>query len=75
MILCTFFAIRSYATPPAMVMNVMSSVCVLLKQPTDWNAIRHIMVDPVGFLRHLTSLDKNNVSDKVSLLDAVHLPS
>ena len=49
-----------------MVMNVMSSVCVLLKEPTEWNAIKHIMADPVGFLRRLTSVDKDNVSDKVS---------
>ena len=58
---------RSYGTPPTMVMNVMSAVCVLLKEPTEWSSIRHIMVDPVAFLKRLTSLDKNSVSDKVSL--------
>ena len=56
---------RSYGTPPTMVMNVMSSVCLLLKEPTDWTSIKHIIVDPVAFLKRLTSLDKDNVSDKV----------
>ncbi len=56
---------RSYGTPPAMVMNVMSSVCLLLKEPTDWISIKHIIADPVAFLKRLTSLDKDKVSDKV----------
>ena len=51
--------------PPTMVMNVMSSVCVLLKESTEWARIRHIMVDPVTFLRRLTSLDRDKVTDKV----------
>ena len=55
----------SYGTPPTMVMNVMSSVCVLLKESTEWARIRHIMVDPVTFLRRLTSLDRDKVTDKV----------
>ena len=59
------FFCRSYGTPPAMVMNVMSSVCVLLKESTEWARIKHMMVEPVAFLRRLTSLDKDNVTDKV----------
>lgn len=55
----------SYGTPPTMVMNVMSSVCVLLKESTEWARIRHIMVDPVTFLRRLTSLNRDKVTDKV----------
>ena len=51
-----------------MVMNVMSSVCVLLKESTEWAQIKHMMVDPVSFLKRLTSLDKDNVSDKVCLV-------
>ena len=48
-----------------MVMNVMSSVCLLLKEPTDWLSIKHTIADPLAFLKRLTTLDKDNVSDKV----------
>ena len=57
---------RSYGTPPSMVMHVMSSVCVLLQQPTDWNTVKHLMADPMAFLKTLTEFDKDNVSDKVA---------
>jgi hypothetical protein len=69
MVMGSLCVCRSYSTPPTMVMNVMSSVCVLLNESTEWVRIRHIMVDPVTFLRRLTSLDKDKVSDKVSILN------
>lgn len=56
---------RSYGTPPSMVMHVMSSVCVLLQQPTDWDTVKHLMSDPIVFLKTLTTFDKDNVPDKV----------
>lgn len=56
---------RSYGTPPSMVMHVMSSVCVLLQQPTDWDTVKHLMSDPIAFLKTLTTFDKDNVPDKV----------
>ena len=48
-----------------MVMHVMSSVCVLLQQPTDWDTVKHLMSDPIAFLKTLTTFDKDNVPDKV----------
>ena len=56
---------RSYGTPPSMVMHVMSSVCVLLQQSTDWDTVKHLMADPIAFLRTLTNFNKDNVPDKV----------
>ncbi len=48
-----------------MVMHVMSAVCLLLQLPTDWSNVKHLMADPMTFLRRLTSFDKDNVPDKV----------
>ena len=61
---------RSYGTPPSMVMHVMSSVCVLLQQPTDWDTVKHLMADPIAFLRTLTNFNKDNVPDKVIMIVA-----
>ena len=49
-----------------MVTNVMSAVCVLLKEPTDWPSIKRVMSDHVMFLRRLTDIDKNQLQDKES---------
>lgn len=48
-----------------MVMTVMSAVCVLLGDPTDWNSIKLAMAEPVPFLKRLTALQKNKISDRV----------
>ena len=62
---CFSLSCRSYATPPSMVMHVMSAVCVLLQQPPDWSTVKHLMADPMTFLKRLTSFDPDNIPDKV----------
>ena len=59
---------RSYGNPPLMVTNVMCAVCVLLKEPTSWPSVKHIMSDPVAFLKRLTDLHKDEIHDNVSFL-------
>lgn len=48
-----------------MVVHVMSAVCLLLQQPTDWSTAKHLMADPVAFLKGLSTYDKDNIPDKV----------
>lgn len=48
-----------------MVMHVMSAVCVLLGEPTDWSTVKHLMADPLAFLRRLTTFNKDSVPDRV----------
>ena len=43
----------------------MSAVCVLLQESTEWNKVKHLMAEPVAFLRQLTEFNKNNVPEKV----------
>ena len=50
-----------------MVMHVMSAVCVLLQQPTDWTTVKHLMADPVVFLKLLTGFKKNDIPEKVKM--------
>ena len=65
MCVCILLYIRSYGSPPAMVMNVMSAVCVLLKELTDWSSIKLVMADPAYFLKRLAEYDKDRIQDKV----------
>ena len=67
----TLFSFRSYMTPPSMVVHVMSAVCLLLQQPTDWSTVKHLMADPMAFLKRLTSFDKDHVPDKVITISFV----
>ncbi len=64
---------RSYGSPPQMVTNVMSAVCVLLRENTDWSSVKLIMADPVHFLKRLADYDKDRIQDKVkySILEIV----
>ena len=53
-----------------MVMHVMSAVCVLLQEPTDWNAVKLLMSDYGSLMKRMSSFEKDRVSEKVFL----HLP-
>ena len=64
--MCNIFA-RSYTTPPTMVIHVMSAVCVLLQELTDWNSVKLLMSDYSSLMKRLSSFDKDHVSDKVCL--------
>ena len=57
---------RSYSSPPGMVMTVMSAVCVLLREHTDWTSIKLTMADPAHFMRRLAEYNKDKIHDKVS---------
>ncbi|XP_057306686.1 dynein axonemal heavy chain 6-like [Hydractinia symbiolongicarpus] len=56
--------IRSYANPPAMVMTVLSAVCVVLNEKPDWSTAKLLLADP-NFLKKLISYNHDNVSDKI----------
>lgn len=60
-----FVEIRSYTTPPTMVMHVMNAICVLLQEPTDWLSVKLLMSDYGSFMKRLSSFDKDHVPDKV----------
>ena len=50
-----------------MVVHVMSAVCLLLGQPTDWKTAKQITCDGTAFLKSLYTYDKENVPDKVRI--------
>ncbi|CAH1791320.1 unnamed protein product [Owenia fusiformis] len=56
--------IRVYQNPPILVISVMSAVCTLLQQKTDWGTAKQVLGDQ-GFLKKLINFDKNSVPEKV----------
>ena len=56
--------IRVYTKPPGMVITVMSAVCLILDEKTDWANTKQVLADP-GFLKRLINFDKDSLSDRV----------
>ena len=55
---------RVYARPPELVVTVMSAVCCLLQEKTDWATAKQVLGDQ-QFLKRLINFDKNSVPEKV----------
>ena len=59
-----FLIFRVYARPPELVVTVMSAVCCLLQEKTDWATAKQVLGDQ-QFLKRLINFDKNSVPEKV----------
>uniref|UniRef100_A0A3B4FEJ7 Dynein heavy chain 6, axonemal-like n=1 Tax=Pundamilia nyererei TaxID=303518 RepID=A0A3B4FEJ7_9CICH len=58
--------IKVFTKPPALVMTVMESVCILLDCKPDWLSAKQLLGDP-NFLRRLTEYDKDNIKPRILL--------
>ena len=56
--------VRAYSKPPTMVMTVMSAVCILLGQKTDWTTAK-LLLGEQGFLKKLVAYDHHSVTDRI----------
>ena len=56
--------IRLYTHPPEIVRQVMTALCLLLQQPSDWNSIKHLLANK-SFIQMIINFDKDHVSDVI----------
>ena len=56
--------VRAYTKPPTMVMTVMSAVCTLLGQKTDWSTAK-LLLGEQGFLKRLVNYDRDSVTNQI----------
>ena len=56
--------IRRYTHPPEIVQQVMTAMCILLQQPSDWTSIKHLLADR-GFIPMIINFDKEHVPDEI----------
>eukprot|EP00163_Fabomonas_tropica_P031149 TRINITY_DN730_c1_g1_i7.p1 TRINITY_DN730_c1_g1~~TRINITY_DN730_c1_g1_i7.p1 ORF type:complete len:4213 (+),score=1156.03 TRINITY_DN730_c1_g1_i7:1002-12641(+) len=56
--------IKSFTSPPPLVMLVMEAVCILCKAKPDWPTAKSLLTD-ANFLKNLIQFDKDNIPEPV----------
>nr|XP_006818816.1 PREDICTED: uncharacterized protein LOC100376274 [Saccoglossus kowalevskii] len=56
--------IRSYRVPPAIVVNVVNALCLLFKQPYDWESGKGLL-NRENFFQDLEFYDKDNIPEDI----------
>lgn len=53
--------IKTFTRPPALVQRTMEAVCILLREPSDWDGAKRVLSD-AGFQKRLLEFDRDAVT-------------